>query len=157
MIEAVRQAADEGDWARYCERMGGPMASRKDAPVQLLQVWSDKPGCYGEPVGFQIAGVRAGDILALSRRHDWTIKSGRAQGGEGPERNCTQGRAPSGPVPAPLDVRAGPCQAVSGPIPAPVPEPGPELDGFPGDVAASQGRLCDLREAALSGYLEFCQ
>ena len=66
-------AADSGNWAEFVRLMGGPTASRKQAPIQLLRQWSDKPGQYGEPVGVSVIGVVYGDYELITRIHTWKI------------------------------------------------------------------------------------
>ncbi|WP_253475677.1 replication endonuclease [Natronocella acetinitrilica] len=62
-------AADEGDWARYGKALDA-------APLRLFQVWSDAPGAYGEPKGYQTLGVATADgkHSLLTRSHNWTIR-----------------------------------------------------------------------------------
>lgn len=74
IVESARQAADEGDWSEFVELMGGPSVARADMPIMLSKVWSDKPGLYEEPSGWRVVGVEAGNIIAISRIHNWTVK-----------------------------------------------------------------------------------
>lgn len=67
IIEMARQAADEGDWAKFVELMGGPNVARADLPIVLSKVWSDKPGQYEEPAGWQVVGVEAGNVVVITR------------------------------------------------------------------------------------------
>jgi len=76
VLEDARAAADAGNWRRYCEVMGGPVAARVSRPVSLFKVWSDKPGKYGEPVGELIKGLQSGSVIAISRVHEWRMERG---------------------------------------------------------------------------------
>jgi hypothetical protein len=67
-IESFRLAADQADWAGYMHLM------ESSGPVQLLKAWSDAPGPYEEPKGWQIIGVILGDTTVSTRIHTWTIK-----------------------------------------------------------------------------------
>jgi len=115
IIEDARQVADDGDYAGFLDVMGGPLLNRKDIPIQLATAPCDKLGRYGEPQGDLIIGVQAGNITALSPRHEWEIKKGPAlgqpQGQKGPERNCTRdqnGSGTSSAVPEPIRTECPP-------------------------------------------------
>ena len=77
VLENVRFAADQGEWGRYVERMGGPLAPRAQAPVKVAVAWSDKSGRYGEPLGNRIYGVECGGDVVRSRIHEWRVERGR--------------------------------------------------------------------------------
>ena len=51
--------ADAGDWKRFTELMGGPVARRDERPIAVARVWSDEPGRYLEPKGYCVVGVAA--------------------------------------------------------------------------------------------------
>lgn len=72
-LEQARSAADKGDWATFMKVMGGPNVSRSDQPIQLHKIWPDKPGYYGEPLGFQTRGVEKDGVVLPTRLHQWTI------------------------------------------------------------------------------------
>lgn len=74
--EMIRQAADEGNWSIFVTLMGGPFCKRRDLPVSLLRVWSDKPNKYGESTGLQIVGIEYKNISQLTRLHNWTVTMG---------------------------------------------------------------------------------
>ncbi|TDJ71315.1 MAG: replication endonuclease [Proteobacteria bacterium] len=67
------KAADSGEWADFVMVMGGPMATRKEQPINLLKVWSDERGRYGEPKGYRIKGVYAGPVEWPTRIHQWRV------------------------------------------------------------------------------------
>lgn len=73
LLGEARTAADEGDWAKYVELMGGVTARWVDHPIKLHKVWSDHPGRYGEPVGQRIMGVECGSVIHVTRIHQWTV------------------------------------------------------------------------------------
>lgn len=73
-MEAARQAADIGDWAAYVKAQGGIDVRRASRPVQLLKVWSDEAGRYGEAKGELINGVSSGIVDVQTRTHRWTIE-----------------------------------------------------------------------------------
>ena len=68
------EAADAGNWKRFVELMGGPGAMRKDRPIQLARMWNDRLGRYWEPIGEEIFGIQAGEIVCHTRLHRWTVK-----------------------------------------------------------------------------------
>jgi hypothetical protein len=74
LLKELQEAADRGDWKRFVELMGGPTVKRKDCPVTLAHVWSDKPNRYQEPTGIQLYGVQCGNIRIPTRIHQWTVK-----------------------------------------------------------------------------------
>jgi hypothetical protein len=74
LLKDLREAADQGNWQRYVELMGGPTVKRKDCPVTLARIWSDKPNRYQEPTGYQLYGIQYGNILVPTRIHQWTVK-----------------------------------------------------------------------------------
>lgn len=73
-IRVAVAAADDGDWARFTELMGGPDAPRKKHPIKLYKAWSDEPGRYGEPVGERIYGVECDSVIAVTRIHTWVVR-----------------------------------------------------------------------------------
>jgi len=69
----IWQAADKGDWKTFMELMSGPLGKRKEMPVQLAKVWSDKPNRYREPRGNQIIGIECGTVVVPTRLEQWSI------------------------------------------------------------------------------------
>ena len=67
-------SAHVGDWAGYCQAMGGVHAQRKDNPIQLLRMYSDKLNRYNEAIGDVIVGVISGDLRCTTRFYDWEIQ-----------------------------------------------------------------------------------
>ena len=94
VVDFAAAAADAGNWRRFVEVMGGPVAKRADRPVWLWKVWTDEPGRYGEAKGDQVKGVEAEDGCRETRVHRWEI---RKAGGEKAKdawssvNNCTGG------------------------------------------------------------------
>ncbi len=70
----LSEAADQGDWKSYVRLMGGPLSPRKDRALRLGKVWSDEPGRYGEPLGWQIKGVQMKNLFIPTRIHTWRIE-----------------------------------------------------------------------------------
>lgn len=75
ILNQAFQAADDGDWRRFVQLMGGPTAKRKDQPLKLAKAWNDKPGKYGEPLGWQVFGLEADNLVLPSRIHQWTVQA----------------------------------------------------------------------------------
>ena len=75
-IESARLAADSGNWAGYVRIQGGPSVNRNNLRIRTLRLWNDTPGQYGDPLGYQIAGIMDGNITAISRIHEWKICRG---------------------------------------------------------------------------------
>jgi len=73
-IRAAACAADRGDWCGFTEVMGGPQCRRAEAPLALYKRWDARPGRYGLPVGWVIAGVMSSDTSVATRLHTWTIR-----------------------------------------------------------------------------------
>ncbi len=73
------EAANEGDWKRFVEVMGGAQANRKAHPIRIARQWNDRPGRYYEPVGYQIFGVECGSTVCVTRLHQWSVLRQRPQ------------------------------------------------------------------------------
>lgn len=73
-VAELSAAADQGDWQTFIKLMGGPLAKRKDHPLRLARLWSDQPGVYGEPLGWQIKGVEYENLLIPTRFQQWRIE-----------------------------------------------------------------------------------
>jgi hypothetical protein len=82
-VTAAARAADSGDWCGFTEAMGGPQQPRCDAPLQLYKRWEARPGRYGVPVGWVIAGVMSSEVAVTTRVHTWTIQFASPDRGEG--------------------------------------------------------------------------
>jgi hypothetical protein len=72
-MQAIWEAADKGDWKTFMELMGGPLGKRKEMPIQLAKVWSDKPNRYREPSGNQIIGIECSKVVVPTRLEQWSI------------------------------------------------------------------------------------
>lgn len=95
-LESARKAADSGDWAGYLMAQGGPALPVRARPIKADRVWSDEPGEYLEPKGWQIQGVEYAGRRARSRFHVWHIvragildSAGRCRS-RSPVNNCTR-------------------------------------------------------------------
>lgn len=75
LLNQAFQAADDGDWQSFVQLMGGPTAKRKDQPLKLAKAWNDRPGKYGEPLGWQVFGLEADNLVLPSRIHQWTVQA----------------------------------------------------------------------------------
>ena len=74
-VEAVRYCADQGNWFGFMREM-------IKQPVRLLKCWSDKPGAYDEPVGDRVIGVECGDVMLVTRVHEWRVERGGNTSGQ---------------------------------------------------------------------------
>ncbi len=74
LLKDLWGAADQGNWQRFVELLGGPITKRKDCPVKLAHVWSDKPNRYQESTGYQLYGLQHQNIVVPTRIHQWTVK-----------------------------------------------------------------------------------
>lgn len=73
IAEALRQAADSGDWSRFMELMGGPAEARESHPMCLE--WRTTPdsrkGRYGEPIKRPVLLCNGHEYL--TRTDEWEI------------------------------------------------------------------------------------
>jgi len=74
VIKKAAHAADSGDWAEFVRIMGGVLIPRKFRPIRITRAWSDRPGRYDEPIGYQITGIETGSGSVRTRLHVWTIE-----------------------------------------------------------------------------------
>ena len=58
LFDDFRAAADAGNWRRYFELQRGQGIARRDRPLQLWRLWSDKATRYGDVRGLIVEGVR---------------------------------------------------------------------------------------------------
>ena len=78
LIEEIRRAADDGDWAEYTRLMGGPTVSREDQPLRALMVaLKDKLNGYGEEMR-RMWGLLHKWGETQTRVREWGIYSGRS-------------------------------------------------------------------------------
>lgn len=90
-IEAARLAAEDQEWDRFCEVMGGMACPAGDRPVQLHTGRSKKPGQYGEAIERQIKGVKSGALIVPTRVRSWTFVRTSESGSPWTRvNNCTQ-------------------------------------------------------------------
>ena len=73
LIREAYEAANAGDWKQYVKTMGGVNVRRKDRPIQLHKIWEDKPGRYGEPLGYRVVGVTCGEKTTITLQYEWII------------------------------------------------------------------------------------
>ena len=86
-LEEARGAADRGDWAGYCRAMGGVEAGRGQHPIKItrLQEINTETGelplnRYGEPAAGRVVGVEAGNVIHVTRWHEWRVGNGKGTG-----------------------------------------------------------------------------
>ena len=85
-LEAIRQAARDGDWAEFVNLMGGPFISRKNMETKLAygarqrlnrdtgEIETVSTSKYGDEAKDTVIGVIHAGITILSRIHFWDIK-----------------------------------------------------------------------------------
>ena len=85
-LEAIRQAARNGDWAEFVNLMGGPFISRKDMETKLAygarqrlnretgEIETVSTSKYGDEAKDTVIGVIHAGITILSRIHFWDVK-----------------------------------------------------------------------------------
>ena len=73
LVDLIRKAADEGDWAEYTRLMGGPTVSRVGQPIRALMVAvKDKLNGYGEEVK-RMWGLLHGWLEIQTRVREWGV------------------------------------------------------------------------------------
>lgn len=92
-LDAARDAADTGEWSRFVEVMGGPIAHRRARPIQLAKRRSIEPNKYGEPSAPRVCGVRMGNLIRVSRLHTWKVRRVSGLGFSWTRVNNCTGRA----------------------------------------------------------------
>jgi len=76
LIGDAARCSDASDWAGYVRLCGGATVRKDKNAIRLDKAWSDKPNRYGEPKGWIIVGVVAGNERLSTRVHTWTIRYG---------------------------------------------------------------------------------
>lgn len=72
--EAIRKAADRGDWETFVQLMGGAFVKREEQTLRALHMVADKPGRYGEVVKKILGLVMRGASREIRTRfHEWRI------------------------------------------------------------------------------------
>lgn len=110
LLKSLWEAANQGDWQRFVELMGGPTVKRKDCPVALAHVWSDKPNRYQEPTGSQLYGIQYNNIIVPTRIHQWTIKNKPKRRETRPDQAQVINISPSGSWPPDADAPLAPLE-----------------------------------------------
>ncbi len=79
-FEAIRDAADAGDWRTFVELMGGPQCKRKEQAIRPQQLPHCKTNAYGEEVD-RLRGVimRGAARFIRTRLHEWTVRRNGVQ------------------------------------------------------------------------------
>ncbi len=73
-LEPVRALVDKGDWAGFSRALLQTGKSAKTKAVRLWRKWIDRPGEYGDPVGFKTIGVRTETERIVTRERTWTVR-----------------------------------------------------------------------------------
>jgi hypothetical protein len=73
VIERARRAADEADWASFTSAMEAGVPLLNGWAIDLYRVWSDRPGVFGDPVGYVVCGLKTAADLQPTRDRVWTI------------------------------------------------------------------------------------
>ena len=72
--KALIKAADEGDWQRFTDLMGGAVIPRKERPVRPYMIERDKPNRYGQMMNI-LKGLWFGPDRLITRLQHWTINA----------------------------------------------------------------------------------
>jgi hypothetical protein len=73
-FEAIRAAADAGDWNEFCVLMGGPLAPRSEHPIRAYMIVKSELNQYGEQI-LKIIGLVWDDRFAVpTRLFEWTVR-----------------------------------------------------------------------------------
>ncbi|WP_417761699.1 replication endonuclease [Shewanella sp.] len=112
ILETVRRTADNGDWQRFIETMGGACLPRKDRPVQLMKAIAETTNQHGEDI-VRICGVMSAKASATTHLDGWEIskhglaestgntafavdfQSGDSREAWSSDNNCTRGSKPT--------------------------------------------------------------
>lgn len=70
----IFEAADEGDWCKFMEALGGVNLRSKDRQAVLHKEFIEQEGGYLEPIGWVIKGIKLGVEVYISRPHEWKIR-----------------------------------------------------------------------------------
>ena len=74
ILQQAQQAADQKEWWKFIQLMGGTATKRKDNPIRLMKKDCTEPGKYGDPIGQKICGVETDTIQLPTRLHQWRIE-----------------------------------------------------------------------------------
>lgn len=99
LLQEAADAADQGQWSRFLQLMGGANAPRKHQPIKLEKQESEETSKYGEPVGPVVIGVRTETHQLRTRLHTWTLKRTTMGEAGADGRSAAQPR-PARPQPA---------------------------------------------------------
>lgn len=73
-FEAIRAAADQGDWMSFCKLMGGPTVKRGAQPLRAYMVVKEEINDYGEQLIKLVGLVYGGCFSVPTRFFEWTIR-----------------------------------------------------------------------------------
>lgn len=108
LLKEITEAADCGDWARFCDLMGGMNCPRDERPLRPYMIQRDEKNRYGEAVKI-LKGIWHGPAYILTRIHNWIVRpvalgvEGANSGEDGLRPGAAESNAPPGAC-APLDL-----------------------------------------------------
>ncbi len=105
ILETIRRTADNADWQRFIETMGGACLPRALRPVKLMKAIDEAANQYGEDIT-RLRGVMSATLGAITRIEGWEIsrqglgqtdgsavafESGDSRAAWSSDNNCTRG------------------------------------------------------------------
>lgn len=89
-FEAIRAAADQGDWMSFCKLMGGPTVKRNAQPLRAYMILKEEINEYGERIQKLVGLVFGGCFSVPTRFFEWTIRKVKSEA----ERALVRANAP---------------------------------------------------------------
>lgn len=105
ILETIRRTADNADWQRFIETMGGACLPRAERPVKLMKAIEKEANQYGEDIT-RLRGVMSDTLGTVTRLEGWEIsrqglgqtdgaavalEQGASRAAWCSDNNCTQG------------------------------------------------------------------
>lgn len=90
VLASAAFAADKGDWGRFVSIMGGHEKRRREMPLAIAKDETPVTNRYGEaspPTTCGVLDKQTGE-LAISRMHEWTVRSAGGLGREAAPWTC---------------------------------------------------------------------
>lgn len=98
LLDKLRQAADQGDWAAFVRLCGGPTSERSHQPLRAWHVVKRQPNKYGEQVSRLLGMIFVGAHKVVTRLRTWTIQVSRWVDHHGEALNFSTGGANAPPL-----------------------------------------------------------
>lgn len=76
LLQCARQAADDGDWASFSDAMESDALPSNGWAIDIFRIWSDKPGVFGDPVGYVTRGIMTATEIVHTRDRTWIVEWG---------------------------------------------------------------------------------